>query len=487
VAHAQFPSPPSITLHLGDGFTNQYNDESPDNAILGQPMSGNITISGLSGNETARVQCYVNNYGLIYSETVSYNAYSTFTWTPSYLGATTAGCSLSVQSSTSQQYVLTENMPMTVFDKTPQVAIPQYKVLSLIYAAPGNSSSAGLTSGTTNGTSTSLGTNFSSGTSVTFSYKFVVASVSATFGVTDTNGQTNQTTDTFSNATGISNISNHTGPNTLNHNQDLFLLWLNPVVTVQQTSPTAIQYTYSLPSSANGVMDTVEVTAEAMEANAQGATTVPLAILLPQTYGSQTVPGVANICAHPLPANQCTQANQCGCVPSDFTTILAQDPLLQFSSTESPLQADAGGSTCGDLSANPTYADCRYVPVPESSQSPYQEILLLSGPDCSGCNSSGNSYVVTDATQKTLTYSGSSSATVGVSGSAGALGPTVSASHQWTWTDSESIGAINGNNSVMNVTLSSSTVGCDQNIPVFEDTVYHTFVFQQPADNTSCP
>src|SRR5579872_134562 len=260
VAHAQFPAPtPSITLHLGDGFTNQYNYASPDNAILNQPMSGNVQISGVSSGATAQIQCYVTNYGLIFSETVTYNAYSTFSWTPSYLGATTAGCSLSVSGSTVHQYVQTENMPMTVFDKTPQVAIPQYKVLSLIYAAPGNSSSAGYTTGTTNGTSTSVGSNFSSGTSVTFSAKFVVVSASATFGVTDTNGQTNQTTDTFSNAASISNISNSTAPNTLNHNQDLFLLWLNPVVTVQQTSPTAISYTYSLPSSAKGVMDTVEV------------------------------------------------------------------------------------------------------------------------------------------------------------------------------------------------------------------------------------
>lgn len=487
VGYAQLSSP-SIVLHLGDGFANQFSNQSPDNAILGQAMSGNVQISGLAVNQTAQVQCYVSNYGTIFTETTSFNASSAFTWTPPSLGTAAAGCSLSVQGGSSQ-HVMTQNMPMTVFDKTPQVATPKYKVLSLIYAAPGNSSSAGFTSGTTNGTSTSISSDFSSGTSVKYQASLLkmTFSASATFGINNTNGQVNQTTDSFSNATGISNISNPAGSNALNHHQDLFVLWLNPAVTVQQTSPTAIVYTYSLPSSDNGAMDVVEVTAQTMEANAQGASTVPLATLLPSIHGSQTVPGLANICAHPLPVNQCTLANQCGCVPSDFATILNQDPLLHFSSTASPLQANAGGSICGDLSANPTYADCRYVPV-QSSQSPVQETLLLSGPNCLGCNSTGNSYVVTDAMQKSLTYSGSSSMTVDVSGSVGVLGiVNVTDSHEWTWTNSESVGAINQISNSMNVTLSSSTVGCEENISVFEDTVYHTFVFQEPAGSTSCP
>jgi len=67
------------------------------------------------------------------------------------------------------------------------------------------------------------------------------------------------------------------------------------------------------------------------------------------------------------------------------------------------------------------------------------------------------------------------------------FGSGMSSATQFTYTNSESTGAINGSANSMTVTLSSTTLDCYQEIPIFEDTVYHTFVFQQPAGNTSCP
>jgi hypothetical protein len=38
----------------------------------------------------------------------------------------------------------------------------------------------------------------------------------------------------------------------------------------------------------------------------------------------------------------------------------------------------------------------------------------------------------------------------------------------------------------MSVTLKSSTVACDEEVSIYEDTEYHTLVFQVPANVTGC-
>jgi len=416
----------------------------------------------------------------------------TFTWTPSYLGATTAGCSVS-SSGQNYQYVLTENMPMTVFNAQPIVIDPNYKVLSIVYMAPGNNSTSGYSNTKTNGSTTSETQNFTSASSSTLSIGFTGVALNGTFGESDTNGKATASTTSIASAAAVTNVSNHSNPNALNHSEDMFLLWLNPELTLQQSSSSVVGYSFGLPSSAEGLMDTVEVTASTMQANAQGVTTVPLSVLEPIEYsgsgGTTTLPGLSNICAHPLPVAQCTLANQCGCVPSDFAQILAQDPLLKFTSTESPLLADAGGqSACSNLATLPTNSDCRYVPVPETNKSTTQLFLALAGYECPSCNQESNTYTVTDSTQASVTYTGTDSTTVGYSVKVGlGLGPSLTNSQTWTWSDSESSGTLNGISNTMNVTLLSSTIGCYQEIPVYEDTVYHTFVYQQPAGNSSCP
>jgi hypothetical protein len=116
---------------------------------------------------------------------------------------------------------------------------------------------------------------------------------------------------------------------------------------------------------------------------------------------------------------------------------------------------------------------------------------LLSGPDEVGGNNPPDSFMATDSTTVTQTYSESDATSVGFSwktmwGTAGS-GVGLQNATTWTWTNSESTGQINGSAHTMSVTLSSSTVDCYQHIPIFEDTVFHTFVFTQPVDDTSCP
>lgn len=173
---------------------------------------------------------------------------------------------------------------------------------------------------------------------------------------------------------------------------------------------------------------------------------------------------------------------------SDFAPILAQDPLLKYASTESPLNADTSGAT---VCACPTATNsCRYIPVPVASGSCVQQTELLEGPEETGGNIPTNTFRQTD-TDTTQTYSQSDAYTMGTSveQSFKFLGSGISyrTANEWTWTNSESSGEINGYANSMTVTLSSSTLDCYQEIPIFEDTVYHTFVFSEPTDNTTCP
>jgi hypothetical protein len=378
---------------------------------------------------------------------------------------------------------------------------PSYQVQSIIYDTPGNKSSNGFSNTETDGTTTTIGNSFTSGNtstfSATFGFLFGESTLSWSYGSSTTTGNSTAVTNTVSDANGVSNATNPSGPNSINHQQDLFIIWLNPAVSLLQTGDTTVEYSIGTQLLSTGepeIQDQVEVYAQAMlpSASNNNLTTVPVEILVPQLIDGQTLPGLANICAHPTYyPNSCTLANQCGCIPSDFTAILNQDPLLNYTSTESPLNADTSGPT---LCTNPSSsASCRYVPIMTTNDGGVQVNQKLAGPQDPGGNNPVNGpFAQCDTTQTTQTYSESNSQTVGFAwdqswkiGFFGGL--SLKDQQQWTWTNSESTGKINSNVHCVTVTLSSSTVGCTQEIPIFEDTVYHTFVFQQPAGNTSCP
>ncbi len=378
----------------------------------------------------------------------------------------------------------------TVTQLVPGILYPKYKVLSIVYAVPGDLSNDGYTNTLTDGTTTSVGSSFQAGDTVTFSYGFnflgLGSTMSWSFGTAVTTGNDTEVTDTFSEAQGVSNDSNSGASNAINHKNDMFILWVNPALVVYQTGATAAGYAQGTQLQTTGdpqpgqpeAVDSLEVYAGVMEANAKGVTTVPAAILNAQTVsvagetGPQTLPGLGSICAnHPYYPNSCTLANQCGCVPADFAGILAADPLLNFTDTESPLNANTSG--------NPD----RFIEVTGAE--------LLAGPEQAGGNNPINSFTESDSTETAETWTYSLQYTVGysweVSWQVEDNGPKLASATQFQWTNTDSVGESNGSAHEEAVSLSSNTVGCYEDVSIFEDTVFHTFAFQQPTGNASCP
>jgi sugar lactone lactonase YvrE len=383
------------------------------------------------------------------------------------------------------------------------ILYPAYQVTSIIYAPPGNKSSAGFTDTTTDGTTTTLGGSFQDANTITFTegWSFLGAggSISESFGVSHTKTNMSAFTETYTDAEAVSLANNASGLNAINHNNDLFLIWLNPQINITLNGSTPASYSLGIRPSANedsAEPDILEIFAQSMEANSSGNSTVPIQYLEQQQYPSaipgapQTIaPGLAAICQNQTyyPNNCSGDPNgQCGCKPSDFAPILALDPLLNYSGTTSPLVADISGASACDFNA--TSADnCRYVPVPVAPGSTEQQLLTLEGPQYSGGPDSCNSLVQTEQTSTTQTYGGTTAESVGFSFKAGSPVFSVTEANTLTWTQLQSTGTTTGSGSSMNLNLCSATVGCDQNIAIYEDTEYHTFAFQQPTGNNSCP
>lgn len=395
---------------------------------------------------------------------------------------------------------------------TSSVIYPAYKVTSIIYAPPGNKSQDGFTNTTTDSTTTTIGSSFTDANTITFNKGFTAwgidASASQSFGISHQSNNSTAFQETFSDATGVTNQSASGIPDAIDHNRDIFLIWLNPQLTVVGGGSTPVSYSVGVQPTANGVTpppDIVQISANVMEANSAGVTTVPKDWLNQQTpsINGQTVytPGLASICKNLITAEYaartCTFADQCGCTAADFLPILKADlllfhngtdnPISPYSSTASPLDANKSPYDICAILPTPSGSDCRYVPVPNSPGSTSWETETLTGPDSPGGNNIPNSFQQTENTQTTHTQGGQTSESVGASFKIGPKVFNLTEANTLTWTQTQSVGTASGSGATLAVSLSSSTVGCvqNQNINVFEDTVYHTFVFQQPADEPS--
>ena len=398
---------------------------------------------------------------------------------------------------------------------------PAYQVVSILYAPPGNRSTAGLVSGVTGGTTTTIGNNFTY--AQTISNTFGIPGLLTLGGYYGSATSTNSSTEfisTWQDAVGVFNNTsssttlNSTQSDAIDHGRDDIAIWLNPLVTIVTDEGTNQQISYemsSAPTQGTSTLyaDVLIVPAVYMMPNASGVTTVPASVLNQQQIagtGTGTnnfyAPGLASICKNlnktEYSSHLCTLQDQCGCTPADFAQIVAQDALLNYNTTNftsnpvagsvAPTSVDVSGSTCtatNPIHTYPNYAvpDCRYVIIPpplsSSSTSPYDLQL-------SGSNGSTGQQTISDSTILTSGLSNSYTTGITIGASTPVYGQKVT--DQWTWQNFESTGQTNGRLNQTNVQLETTTSGCQETVALYEDTIYHTLVFQTPSDpsQTGC-
>jgi hypothetical protein len=170
--------------------------------------------------------------------------------------------------------------------------------------------------------------------------------------------------------------------------------------------------------------------------------------------------------------------------------ILQTDPLLNIntttytanpvSGTTDPISLDVSGQAICQENPIPRNADCRYVMVPECSLCTTPVSVTLDTDGSGG-------YQQTDLYTSNLTTNASQSQSLSMNFGVGPQYFQAKVTGTWTRTNSESTGTTTGATNSMNLTFNTNTGTCNENVAVYEDTVYHTFVFQVPQGNYGCP
>jgi hypothetical protein len=337
---------------------------------------------------------------------------------------------------------------------------PKYQILSILYDAPGNRSSNGYTNTVTNTFTTSISQTFSNATTTSISGTFAGNGLGVSFSASTSTQDMHQVQFSTSNGAGVSLAS---VGNSVDHAQDQVFIWLNPMVVVTPTSTTSANYSLNTPIGSNGQpepMDVVNINVVDMQNPSQ----IPIGTLQPQTRNNVSgLPGLADICSNPVPS--CTSA-PCGCVTSDFSTILASDPMISISlQNTQPDQVDPN----------------RYIFI--NSQ-------VLQGPQCDGCDPVIVSFTESDSQSTSETLTQTSSYSVGYTRTSGfslfGAGLTLSNTNSFSWGNSMSRGSANGTTHTASVTLGSSSVDCNETINIYEDTVYHTFALAPAVVSSFC-
>ncbi len=325
---------------------------------------------------------------------------------------------------------------------TPSIIHPDFLLISILYAPPGNASTASFGQSNSSGTTYAIGSNVSETESAT-------VSISEAFSVTDGEGagfslslQSGSSSGggyqfsavTTATKTGVDNLK--PGKDALDHTQDIFLLWLNPVVTLTKSD----QKTLSAAITSGEVQMSVQTVSASQLMHGIPAEKLAPTKICPTPNTCYTLPGLGSL----------TQA--------DINAILAQDPFLNATPGQTPDQS-------------------RFTYV---QSNPLENTTVAANVT--------QAFTVSDAqttTSTTTQTSGSSEGiTTGVSVKAFGVGIGLTDSNSWTWTETVSHGASSGQMQQASVTLASTTQNCcginnsvTCEVSIWEDMIYRTFVF----------
>ena len=309
---------------------------------------------------------------------------------------------------------------------------PAYFVLSLLYAPPGAASNVGFSQSNSEGTTTGISSSF--GTGMTFSVNatgglFAQTTLGATFSETGSEQHASnfQTTATSAQGAQVSAKSD-----AVDHSQDRFFLWLNPLVTVTQTGSQSA--TYAMGTLNGDPMDIIDVSLEEVT----NPSLIPAAKLGPQIIHGVSLPGLGKL------------------QPSDFAAIASMDTVTSV--TDVPADTK------------------RYV---------YIESLPLEGPDSEESDPVKYTTSVSDGTVTSNTTTDTRNITASlVMGDKidipGVFTVNLTITSSLIWQYATSSGTTSGTNIQANLTLGTSKVGCLEYVDVYSDVIFHTMVYTTP-------
>lgn len=314
---------------------------------------------------------------------------------------------------------------------------PTYLVIGLLYAPPGNkakqnTSQVSYSTGSVTGTSVSIGSSLKTGADISASVGVNagipgVASASASVSLDYSQSRTSGVTDSVTISKTTTDEIDVTGPaeDGIDHDYDVFYLWLNPAVAMTVDSKENVSWNLAC----NGPAMTVQY--------------VYVKWLKNPSLMEQEAPGVAQ------------SLKSAGLTSTDFTTILSLDPF----------------------SSGTTAIDPRRFVLASQSSFPYEPPLSATDPVPVRKYTVANSKTSTQAAQAEQQYELGITGSVGFT--AGFVNASLKAGATWTWTNTVSQTSTSTTTQSATVTVGGPSAGYSgpTDILVYWDTLYDSFMF----------